>query len=159
MRRMVRLAAVATACYAPAAGAFDSLRLAFDPQFVLEQVARRLGVTLRPDVAPPAVFLESATPIAQFQDAIARQWGFRPRSFANAYAIARNEIYLIDNPWDYARLGRTIDESLAHELAHYVQVRYLNADLTAPLWEQDAIVVQDWFRTAHVHAERAALEQ
>jgi hypothetical protein len=143
---------------APAADSFtEPLRLRFDPQFVLAQVAHRLGVALRPEVAPPAVFLESATPIGQFRDAIAAQWGFRPHAFGNAYAVERNEIYLIDDPSYYARLGRTIDESLAHELAHYVQVNYLNADLSVPSWEQDAVALQTWFRDAHVRVQGAAL--
>ncbi len=156
MRRLARLAAVAAACIVPAAWASEPLRFTFDPQFVLEQVARHLGVTLRPDVGPPAVFLESATPLAQFQDAIARQWGFRPESFGNAYAVARNEIYLIDDPSVYARIGRTIDESLAHELAHYVQLRYLSADLSVPTWEHEAVAAQDWFRATHLHFPQVA---
>lgn len=136
----------------------ESVRPRFDPMFVLAQVAQRLGVTLQPELAPPAVFLESATPIAQFRDAIGAQWGFRPHVFGNAYAVARNEIYLIDDPGYYARLGRTIDESLAHELAHYVQVQYLNADLTLPSWEDEAIAVQSWFRDLYIRTRQAGLE-
>lgn len=100
---------------------------------VLERVAERLGVRLDPAIAPPALHLESATPLAQFRAAIAAQWGFRPHAFGNAYAVERNAIYLIDEPGYYARLGRSPDESLGHELAHYVQVRYLGADLAVPL--------------------------
>jgi len=137
----------------------EPLRLRLDPQFVLGQVAQRMGVTLHPEIAPPAVFLESATPIGQFRDAIAAQWGLRPHLFGNAYAIERNEIYLIDDPSYYARLGRTMDESLAHELAHYVQVKYLNADLAEPSWESDAIAVQTWFSATHLRSQRAALGQ
>jgi hypothetical protein len=135
------------------------LRLRLDPQFVLAQVAQRMGVTLRPEIAPPEVFFESVTSVAQFGDAIAVQWGFRPYVFGNAYAIERNEVYLIDDPTFYARLGRTIDESLAHELAHYVQVKYLNADLALPDWEQDAIAVQAWFRDVHIRARATGLGQ
>jgi len=146
--------------HAPAADAsFEPLRLRLDPQFVLAQVAQRMGVTLRPEIAPPAVFLESVTSVAKFGDAIVMQWGFRPHVLGNAYAIERNEIYLIDDPSFYARLGRMIDESLAHELAHYVQVKYLNADLAVPAWEQDAIAVQDWFRDLHIRARAAGLGQ
>jgi hypothetical protein len=133
------------------------LQLRLDPHFVLAQVAQRMGVTLRPEIAPPTVFLESVTPVAQFRDTIAEQWGFRPHVFGNAYAVERNEVYLIDDPAYYARLGRTIDESLAHELAHYVQVKYLSADLAAPAWEQDAIAVQAWFRDLHIRAQATEL--
>jgi hypothetical protein len=135
----------------------EPARLRFDPQFVLAQVAARLGVRLDPAIAPPAVHLESATPLAQFRAAIAAQWGFRPHVFGNAYAVERNEIYLIDEPGYYARLGRSPDESLAHELAHYVQVRYLGADLAEPSWEAEAIAVQAWFSAAHLQPPRATL--
>jgi hypothetical protein len=142
---------------ATADSSVEPLRLRLDPQFVLAQVAQRMGVTLRPEIAPPEVFLESVTSVAQFGDAIAVQWGFRPHVFSNAYAVERNEIYLIDDPSFYARLGRTIDESLAHELAHYVQVKYLNADLAVSAWEQDAIAVQAWFRDVHIRARATEL--
>lgn len=145
--------ASAAAADAPA----EPLRPRLDPQFALAQVAERLGVRLRPEIPPPTVRFESATPIAEFRGAIGVQWGFRPHVFGNAYAVERNEIYLIDDPSVYAQLGRTIDESLAHELAHYVQVKYLNADLAVPLWEDDAIAVQAWFRHIHIRARRADL--
>lgn len=124
--------------------------LRYSPTFTLERVAQRLGVTLRPDIPAPAIFFESSTPLRQFQDAIAAQWGFRPRVFGNAYALARNEIYLIDDPALYARLGGTLDESLAHEFVHYLQVRYQKADLADPSCESDAIAVQLWYRDAIV---------
>ena len=60
---------------------------------------------------------------------IAPQWHFRPPLFANAYVVARNEIYLMDEPAYYRRMHRTLDESLAHEFAHYLQVTYFAADL------------------------------
>jgi hypothetical protein len=128
--------------------ATDRVALAHDPLAMLAEVALHMNVRLRPDVPPPAVFLESRTPLAQFQDAIAAQWGFRPPRFANAYAVARNEIYLIDDPSYYRRMKRTLDESLAHELAHYVQVHYFDADLSDPSSETDAVAVQQRFRQA-----------
>lgn len=144
---------------ASVANATEPARLRFDPQFVLAQVAGRLGVRLDPAIAAPEVHLESATPLARFRNAIGTQWGFVPHVFGNAYAIERNEIYLIDEPSYYARLGRTIDDSLAHEFAHYVQVRYLGADLSALEWETDAVAVQTWFRETHLRPAQAALQQ
>jgi hypothetical protein len=135
----------------------EPLRLRFDARFVLAEVAQRMGVTLRPDIAPPTVFLESNTPISQFRDAIGAQWGFRPHVFSNAYAAERNEIYLIDEPSIYVRRDRTIDGSLAHELAHYIQVKYLNADLAMPSWEEEADEIQKWFRDAHIRTRTATL--
>jgi hypothetical protein len=160
LRRWVALLALA-ACLAPAvAGETDRAappaKLRFEPQFVLAEVARRMNITLRPEVPVPAVFLESSTPLRQFQDAIAAQWQFRPHVFANAYAVGRNEIYLIDDASYYKRVGRTIDDSLAHEFAHYLQVRYLNADLEDPSLETEAIAVQHEFQRAHVYTRSVA---
>lgn len=125
------------------------MKLKYDPSYILETVAREMNVTLRPDIPVPAIFIESATPLKRFQEAISTQWKFRPHVFANAYAVARNEIYLMDDASYYARRKRTLDDSLAHELAHYIQVRYLNADLADPSWENDAVAVQDRFREGH----------
>lgn len=173
-RNLVVLAAIAVALSIPSlARANDALaradaagdastepaKLRFDPQFVLEQVARRMGVALRPEVPVPAVLVESATPLQRFGDAVEAQWGFRPHAFGNAYSLARNEIYLIDDPMYYARLGRTLDESLAHELAHYLQVKYLRADLVSPLWEQDAIAVQAWFAETSTYLKHSELDR
>lgn len=60
--------------HAPAAEPSTApLQLRFHPQLVLAEVAQRLGVTLRPEIAAPAMFLESATPIEQSRDAISAQ--------------------------------------------------------------------------------------
>lgn len=162
MRQLEPLAAalaLVLALVSSRADGAEPARLRFDPHFVLVQVAARLGVPLDPAIAPPAVHLESATPLAQFRAAIAAQWGFRPHAFGNAYAVERNEIYLIDEPGYYTRLGRSPDESLAHELAHYVQVRYLGADLAEPSWEDEAVAVQTWFSATHLQPPRAALAE
>jgi hypothetical protein len=162
MRRFCRWFAILAmaACLTPAiAGetgrAAPPAKLRFDPQFILAEVARRMNVTLRPEIPVPAVFFESTTSLRQFQDAIVVQWRFRPHVFANAYSAARNEIYLIDESAYYARAGRTLDDSLAHEFAHYLQVRYLNADLADPSLESDAVAVQHGFQRDHLYPERA----
>jgi hypothetical protein len=157
--RWVAILAMA-ACLTPAtagetAAAVQPAKLRFDPQFILAEVARRMNVTLRPELPVPAVFFESSTPLRQFQEAIAPQWRFRPHVFANAYAAARNEIYLIDEAAYYKRFGRTLDDSLAHEFAHYLQVHYLKADLEDPSLETEAVAVQHEFQRAHVYPLRA----
>jgi hypothetical protein len=58
------------------------------------------------------------------------------------YVVARNEIYLTDDARYYRRLRRTLDESLAHEFAHYIQVRYLGANLADEGCEVEAVAVQ-----------------
>lgn len=134
-------------------------QLRFGVQFILEKVAARLNVTLRSDIPVPAIHLESTTPLHRFQDAIEGQWSFRPNVFANTYAIVQNEIYLIDDASYYNRRGRTLDESLAHEFAHYLQVTYLHLDLGAAQMvetcESEAVSVQDWFREQYVEGDPA----
>ena len=121
-------------------------RLQHDPRYILESVARQMNVTLRDDEPLPRIHFESSTPLAQFQDAVAPQWHFRPPMIANVYVVARNEIYLADDPDYYRRLHRTLDESLAHEFAHYLQVRYFAANLSDESCETAAIAVQFAFR-------------
>lgn len=120
-----------------------------DPWFILEAVAREMNVRLRADIPRPAIFFQSTTPLRRFQNALAMQWGFEPPMFANAYAVAQNEIYLMDDASYYTRLRRTLDDSLAHEFAHYIQVHYFKADLTHESCELEAISVQQRFRRAH----------
>lgn len=118
------------------------ITLQLDPYIILQQVARQMNVTLRPDVPLPKIFLESNTPLRQFQQAIAPQWKFRPHVFANAYAAERNEIYLSDDARYYKKRNRTLDDSLAHEFVHYIQVRYRNDDLADDSCESEAIAQQ-----------------
>lgn len=138
---------------------FVPLKLRFDPRFILEVVARQMNVTLRPGIPVPEILLESTTPLRRFQKAIATQWGFEPHVFANAYAVATNEIYLMDHAAYYARRNRTLDDSLAHEYAHYLQVCYFNADLADPSLEIDAIAVQEGFKAAHTASITAMAAQ
>jgi hypothetical protein len=58
------------------------------------------------------------------------------------YVVTRNEIYLTDDPRYYRRLRRTLDESLAHEFAHYIQTRYFGANLADETCEVEAVAVQ-----------------
>lgn len=123
--------------------------LRLDPYVILHQVARQMNVTLRPDVPLPKIFLESNTPLRQFQEAISPQWKFRPHVFANAYAAERNEIYLSDDARYYKKRNRTLDDSLAHEFVHYIQVRYRNDDLADESCEMEAIAQQLAFIDSH----------
>jgi hypothetical protein len=157
MNRFLRWSAALAiaACVSPAlartaASPVEPAKLRFHPRVILEAVAQRMQVTLRPDVPMPAIYVESATPLRQFQDAIEVQWRARPSLVTNAYAIGRNEIYLSDDAAFYGRLGRTLDDSLAHELVHYIQAKYLNDDLSSDWCEGQAAEIQHWFRAAFV---------
>lgn len=152
-------AAVALACLAPAVAGENvekaaPVKLRFEPRFILETVAARMQVTLRADVPLPAIFLESATPLRQFQDAMEGQWQFRPPLIANSYSIATNEIYLSDDASFYLRFRRTLDDSLAHEFVHYIQSRYQGEDLTTDGCEMQATEVQRWFREEYAQPRR-----
>jgi hypothetical protein len=125
-------------------------------QFILEVVAKRMGVTLRPDVPSPAIRLESRTPVARLQAAAERQWGFRPGVFTTTYASAGNEIYLIDDADLSARYGGTPDDSLAHEFVHYLQSTYLRDRFTTDWSESEAVAIQTWFRNEHMAPRLAA---
>jgi len=124
------------------------VRLLEEPQVILARVAQQMNVQLHADEPLPGVFLESRTPLAQFQDAVQKQWRHRPARFANVYVTERNEIYLSDDPSYYRRMQRTLDESLAHEFTHYLQARYLGYDLADESCEAQALDVQMAFRRA-----------
>lgn len=124
--------------------------LRYEPLCILRAVAGRMGVKLRPEVPLPPVYFESSTDLRSFQDAVEPQWGQRPPQVMNVYVVARNEVYLIDDASYYERMKRAIDDSLAHEFVHYLQVRYkgyterdLGEDFSA---EATAIEHQTWFR-------------
>jgi len=160
MNRFCRCAAAfaLAACLAPAVASderppLEPAKLRFDVGFVLQAVAERMQVRLRADVPLPAVFVESTIPLHQFQDAMEAQWRFRPPLVANAYSIATNAVYLSDDASFYRRLKRTLDDSLAHELVHYIQATYFGEDLATDACEMQAVEVQRWFREAYALPE------
>ena len=130
----------------------EPARPRYDTACILSAVASQMGVTLRGDVPVPQVFYGSNTPLKQLQDAVEPQWGFRPDVFANVYVFARNEIYLWDDAAYYVRMKRSIDDSLAHELVHFIQVKYQNASFAGggEDLESQAVHVQTWFRENHI---------
>jgi hypothetical protein len=121
-----------------------------DPQLILEAVARRMGIRLRPEIAVPVILLESRTPLQRMRTAAERQWGLRPQVFAAIYASAENEIYLIDDADFYAQHDRTLDDALAHELVHYLQANYLKDGFNVEWSEAEAISIQTWFRKEYM---------
>ncbi len=119
----------------------------------------------------PKVRPQSLTPIQEFRDALARQYAegrsgavqLRPETaeFTNMYALASNELFVIDEAGFYERLGggRSIEDSLAHEYVHYIQVRYygysaedLGRDHSA---EAMAVEYQQYFRARYVKTGQA----
>ncbi len=137
----------------PAAAAQQSARLSFDPACVLSAVAFAMNVGVQPAVALPRIRTQTETPLAEFQDAIEPQWGFRPDVFTNAYVPAARTIFLLDEAEYYAKHGASIDDSLAHELIHYIQVRYKGLTMKEfTEWEEaEARQFQIWFRDHYVN--------
>jgi hypothetical protein len=116
-----------------------------------------MRATLREEVPLPVILLASETPLKRFQNAVAQQWHVLPPRVFNAYVAATNEIYLDDTSDYYARRKCTLDDSLAHELVHYVQARYRGDDLSSDAAELEAVTLQRAFReraAVGVHAVR-----
>ncbi len=124
----------------------DPAKLKYQVDFLFSKVLEKKRQTKNPAIAFPNIYFSSKTPLKQFQDAIEGQWGMRPDFITNAYAVANNEIYISDDPDYYESQKRCMDDSLVHELVHYVQVKYLNWDLNDESLEWDAIEIQTAFR-------------
>lgn len=133
--------------------------LKHDPQFILDAVARRMKITLRPEIPLPAIRLESNTQLRHMQAAAERQWGFRPLAFLSTYAAASNEIYLIDRVDLYEIFPRTLDDTLAHELVHYLQATYRRDRSDTDWSEFEAVSVQTWFRNEYMTLRRVATDK
>ena len=124
----------------------DQAVLRFEQDCILQAVTIHMGVSLRGTVAPPAVSLSSATPPAAFQKAAQAEWDVMTDRLTNAYFAGRNWIFLIDTHSLYQQ-GRTLDDSLAHEYAHFLQVRYRAVNPAHnDRNEREAIAVEHWFR-------------
>ena len=121
-------------------------KLQFSVEFILQKVIERKQQKYEAQIPTPKIFLESETSLKQFQDAIEPQWGFRPDQFTNAYVVAKNEIYLMDEASYYHKVKRCMDDSLAHEFTHFVQSKYQKFDLNDESLEWEAVDVQTWFR-------------
>jgi hypothetical protein len=133
--------------------------LRFPLECILKAVASHTNTVLDPEIPLPTLYLESKIPVKQFQDAVEPQWSFRPDVVTNAYITERNEIYMTDLLWVYEKRGRILDDSLAHELTHYIQVKYKNMDLRDnDAAEMDAIAAQTWFRETYKDTGRNPCE-
>lgn len=117
--------------------------------FIFQKVLELKHKEFNQSIALPKYFFQSRTPLKQFQDAIEKQWGFRPDVFTNAFALENNEIYIMDEAKYYQEQKRCMDDSVAHELVHYIQTKYMGWDLNDESLEWDAIDIQTQFREAY----------
>ncbi len=120
--------------------------LKYSPDYIFQKILEYKNKEINSSIPMPQIFMESKTPLEQFQDAIEAQWGQRPKIFTNAYSVKNNEIYLLDDAEYYHRTKRCMDDSLAHEFVHYVQSKYQKYDLNDDFLEMEAIEHQTKFR-------------
>jgi hypothetical protein len=124
-------------------------KLKYSVEFVLQKVLELKRKEYNPLIPVPSIHFESQTPLEIFQQAIEGQWGMRPQRFSNAYSVSHNMLFLNDEASYYIRTKRCMDDSLAHELTHFVQARYQGFDLHDESLEWDAIEVQNAFRESY----------
>lgn len=133
-----------------AAAPEETAKPAFRPECVLAAVAARKGVRLDPARRPPMVLFASLIPLARYREAAKEQLGgLEVDQVLNMYVVKTDEIFISDAARNYGRHGRTIDDSIAHEFGHYLQVVYDGADLADDVndsLETEAIALQTWFR-------------
>lgn len=119
----------------------------YSTEHILKEILAYKNIEFRADVPLPSVTMESKASLKQFQDEIEPQWHMRPAVITNAYIVNYNKIYLNDDKAYYDKVERCIDDSLAHELTHYIQVKYLGKSLEDDeSLEWDAVDTQTWFR-------------
>ncbi|MBI5240743.1 MAG: hypothetical protein HY926_09745 [Elusimicrobia bacterium] len=124
----------------------------YDLQCVFTGVLAIMGKAAKADIPMPALYLQDKTPLKQLQDAVEPQWNMRPDMFVNVYSAAQNAVYVMNEAEYYRKLGRFVDDSIAHELAHYVQVKYRGIrieDFDDGL-EGEAVSVQTEFRDRYM---------
>lgn len=98
--------------------AAGTAKLRYDETCVLRLVAAEMKIPL------PRIYYGSKVPFAQFLAAYHTQSNVDPDQVQNVYVLKTNEIYLSDKAVNYGAFGRALDDSLAHEYVHYLQVKY-----------------------------------
>lgn len=53
-----------------------------------------------------------------------KNWEMRPDRMTNAFAVKHMMIFISDDAAYYERTGRCMDDSVAHELTHYLQTQF-----------------------------------
>ena len=121
-------------------------QLKYPVGFLFEKVLEKKRQVKNDNITFPKIYYASTTPLKKFQDSIEKQWGFRPDVFTNAFAVDNNEVFILDDADYYIKHGRCMDDSLVHELVHYIQVKYQGWDLADESLEWDAVSIQTEFR-------------
>lgn len=120
--------------------------LKYTVDFIFKAILEHKNLELKPEIPMPAVVVASKAKLKDFQDDVEPQWNMRPDAITNVFVVHLNKIYLSDDQSYYDKVGRCMDDSLAHELTHYIQVKYRGWSLDDDSLEWDAIDTQTWFR-------------
>jgi hypothetical protein len=132
-------------------GASSLVRPKVSPEEILQRILNYKNLSFDQKIEFPEILYASETTLIEFQNDIEDQWGFRPTSITNAYVWSLNRIYIFDEGEYYESKNRCIDDSIAHELAHFIQVKYRGWDLNDESLEWDAIDTQTWYRETYCH--------
>jgi hypothetical protein len=130
----------------------ETVRPRYEEKCIFHAVASKMRIVISEERPAPGVYYASDIRVSRFAEAIQEQWGMTADRISNVYVVKTNEIYLADKAVYYAAHNRSIDDSLAHEYAHYFQVTYQgytleDMDDTA---ESQAVAVQTWFRENYI---------
>lgn len=135
------------------AHSYEVAQLKYSPECILKSLLNYRKIEFKKDIVLPKVRFESQTNLRELNSALyPAQWSTTAKYFSNAYAYknGHNIIFLSDRAEYYKKHQRYIDDSLAHELFHFVQVKYQNIDISSDEFaEFDAIFVQNWFRQTY----------
>ena len=131
---------------------YEPAELRYTPECILKIMAKRKKVELDGAKLIPEIRYESQANLIEFQDDVEPQWNTRPSMISNVFLKGKNRIYLVDDSRYYSKLKRSIDDSLAHELVHYIQFTYQGDNLDHESSEIDAVYEQTWFRETYINA-------
>jgi hypothetical protein len=121
---------------------------------ILKIIAEKMNATLPAIEQWPTLRLEGEVSLKYYQDQVEPWWNFRPDMFTNVFVPNSNEVFLFTEKAYYKRHKRSIFDSLAHELVHYIQVMVNKIDLkadpmNAEMAESEAVSIQTWFRETY----------
>jgi len=102
----------------------ETVKLRYEEKCILRLVAAEMKIPLKKEIPLPGIYFGSKVPFAQFLAAYRTQSDSDPNQVSNVYILKNNEIYLSDKAVYYGNFGRALDDSLAHEYVHYLQVKY-----------------------------------
>jgi hypothetical protein len=119
---------------------------------ILNVVAKKSNVVIKPELPIPDLMLEQNVDMEQYKKDVQEWFGFEIDQVTNFFFATKNKIYLITDNAYYTKTNRSPYDSLAHELTHYIQWNYQGAtkdDLGTDGAEMSAIDVQTWFRETY----------